>query len=63
MQGSDEDTVQDAGSSFDFGWSLFSSWLGGAPQPTLLPNLTGNGSLQALIYGEINASLGVTAYD
>jgi hypothetical protein len=54
MQTSDEDSAQDAGSSFDFGWSLLSSWLGGTPQPTLLPNLTGNGSLQALIYGEKN---------
>ncbi|KAG7670605.1 hypothetical protein Ndes2526A_g00379 [Nannochloris sp. 'desiccata'] len=52
MQASNEDTVQDAGTSFDFGWSLLSSWLGGTPQPTLLPNLTGNGSLQALIYEE-----------
>jgi len=58
MQASSQDTAKDAG-SFDFGWSLLSGWLGKTPQPTLLPNLTGNGSLQALIYGEINASYNI----
>jgi hypothetical protein len=55
MQASDEGSAQDAGSSSFGGWAnYFSAWLPVTPPPPLLLNLTGNGCLQALVYGKIS---------